>query len=417
MAGNIYKQSLIDRIIDLSAESNNKQESTCLLRNMLFEDTNGGKLYKYRRFDDKGRSISIVENQTMYCSRPSDFNDPFDCKIAIDLESIIDALCGQEIVRIQSIFDKYVNVVQGKRCIEDFSSTERELIQSLLDNEVFNYLIRNKSLKTDDEITEYVQSHPEILSAVMDPLLNISGIKEKYPLIDAQMDGVLNKYLWNGLQSVTAEKSGLTAFLKAQGITADVDQISMARLWAEGMNDAKLSTSAAQMEELLKRLEMDVQEKLNNSFYVGSLAADYKNRLMWSHYADEHRGFCIEFDFSKASEDCLPLPVIYSNKRVKMPWIPTQDPSKEEIRFMTETFMKALITKDFVWEYEHEWRMLISAGDDRFVNMPPISCVYIGAQCSDDNKQKLMDVAQEKGIPIKQMVLDRGEYELHAVEC
>ena len=43
--------------------------------------------------------------------------------------------------------------------------------------------------------------------------------------------------------------------------------------------------------------------------------------------------------------------------------------------------------------------------------------MYIGAQCSDDNIQKLMAVAQEKGIPIKQMVLDRGEYELHAVEC
>ena len=43
--------------------------------------------------------------------------------------------------------------------------------------------------------------------------------------------------------------------------------------------------------------------------------------------------------------------------------------------------------------------------------------MYIGAQCSDENKQKLIAIAQEKGITIKQMVLDRGEYELHAVEC
>ena len=127
-------------------------------------------------------------------------------------------------------------------------------------------------------------------------------------------------------------------------------------------------------------------------------------------------GVIVPGDNIKITSQCIRVPVLYGHTASVFVNF-RKDPSKEEIRFMTETFMKALITKDFVWEYEHEWRMLISAGDDRFVNMPPISCVYIGAQCSDDNKQKLMAVAQEKGIPIKQMVLDRGEYELHAVEC
>ena len=102
---------------------------------------------------------------------------------------------------------------------------------------------------------------------------------------------------------------------------------------------------ASQIDVLLSDLEKQYQSMMNEAFYIGSLAADYNNRLMWSHYANEHKGFCIEFDFSKGPDDLLPLPVIYSSKRIKMPIVPTKNPSQEQIRFMDSVFIKALLTQ------------------------------------------------------------------------
>ena len=414
MVDKTTKADVLDRIINLSVDPGNSEESLALLRDLLFEDTNGGKLYKYRTFDDKGRNLSIIENQTIYCSKPSDFNDPFDCKIGVDLESIINAMCGKEIESLQDIMDKYILVVKGERTIEEYDYPESEAIKCLLDNETYNSLIKNNSLKSDDDISEFIRSNPRIIMDVMDPLLRISGIKEKYPLLDAQMEGLSRKALRNEAISSNLDMRGLTDVLKAQGINADVDQIGMAKLWAETLNDPKLVMDASQIDVLLSDLEKQYQSMMNEAFYIGSLAADYNNRLMWSHYANEHKGFCIEFDFSKGPDDLLPLPVIYSSKRIKMPIVPTKNPSQEQIRFMDSVFIKALLNKDSVWEYEREWRMIILTGKDRFVNMPPISCIYIGAQCSEENKAKIKSLAAQKDIPLKQMVLDRGEYELHA---
>ena len=409
------KKEILETIIKLSADTDNKDKSLKLLRDLLMQDTNGGLLYKYRRFDKEDNNLSIIKNQTMRCSRPQDFNDPFDCRIGVDLQSIIDVMCGREVQSLQSLFDEYVLVVKGEKSLNDYDSSDRIAIEALLSNDTYNSLINNKSKVSDDEVTKCIREHPEIIRAIMEPLLEISGVKEKLPLTAAQVEGVTKKIINKEIVSLSDKQIGLTDFLKANGIKSDVDQISMAKMWAEGLNDPKLSKSAEQIDVFLKNLEEQIQEKLNETFYVGCLAADYKNRLMWSHYADEHRGFCIEFDFSRVSDDCLPMPVIYSDERVKIPWAPTNDPSKEQIQFITESFMKALLTKDSVWKYEHEWRMLIRAGQDRFVNMPPVSCVYIGALCSEENKQKLITIAEDRGIPLKQMVLDRGEYELHAV--
>lgn len=46
--------------------------------------------------------------------------------------------------------------------------------------------------------------------------------------------------------------------------------------------------------------------------------------------------------------------------------------------------------------------------------MPPVSCIYIGALCNEENKAKLIEIAKDLDVPIKQMVVDRGEYKLHA---
>ena len=164
---------------------------------------------------------------------------------------------------------------------------------------------------------------------------------------------------------------------------------------------------------------------------VGSLAESPCNRLMWSHYADNHRGLCIEYDFSAFdpfSAGVFFAPVIYSPKRPQVPEkllndVATDQLDRQDYRFLTST----LFTKDSVWQYESEWRIVkgVHVGTQASslhieFEMPPISAVYFGA--ATDNsckgqvaKKELQELCSQAGIPTFSMRLDEVGYALHPI--
>lgn len=164
---------------------------------------------------------------------------------------------------------------------------------------------------------------------------------------------------------------------------------------------------------------------------VGSLAESPCNRLMWSHYADNHRGLCIEYDFSAFdpfSAGVIFAPVIYSPKRPQVPEkllndVATDQLDRQDYRFLTST----LFTKDSVWQYESEWRIVkgVYVGTQASslhieFEMPPISAVYFGA--ATDNsckgqvaKKELQELCSQAGIPTFSMRLDEVGYALHPI--
>jgi hypothetical protein len=138
---------------------------------------------------------------------------------------------------------------------------------------------------------------------------------------------------------------------------------------------------------------------------------------MWSHYADSHKGFCVEYDFSTPSDDVLsilPLPVLYSTERPLIPWEPALEKNPENMEAACKRLLLGLITKDSEWSYENEWRIFINKDKSSDLKMPQISCVYLGASISDEDREKILKIARAKQIPVKQMKIDRGKYALHA---
>lgn len=75
---------------------------------------------------------------------------------------------------------------------------------------------------------------------------------------------------------------------------------------------------------------------------ICSLATDYKNILMWSHYADSHKGCCIEL--SVTSSSWKKYDVKYVNS------LPIVDGNTKVYDLLT--------TKLKLWEYENEVRYL-----------------------------------------------------------
>ena len=152
-------------------------------------------------------------------------------------------------------------------------------------------------------------------------------------------------------------------------------------------------------------------------FLIGCLCTDPKNRLMWSHYADSHEGFCVEYDYSNPCDETLnilPLPVIYSEKRPLIPWEAAFEKTTENMESAYRQIMLGMLTKDSAWSYENEWRIFIDRKHSADLKMPQISCIYLGAAITEENRNKILAIAKEKRIPVKQMKVDRGAYALHA---
>ena len=70
---------------------------------------------------------------------------------------------------------------------------------------------------------------------------------------------------------------------------------------------------------------------------------------------------------------------------------------------------KTMLTKSKSWEYEQEWRLFKLAAPSECTpyklvsNMKP-SAVYLGARIKEHNKQRLIKICKEKGIPCYQML-------------
>ncbi len=105
------------------------------------------------------------------------------------------------------------------------------------------------------------------------------------------------------------------------------------------------SESAVQLREDMDRIAKELMASALQKFRVGSLCSDYSNCLMWSHYADCHKGFCIEYDFStvcKELENVCVLPVVYSEKRPLFPWdvVFARDKESETVKRRIAHFME-----------------------------------------------------------------------------
>ena len=405
------KEKLLDELIYLASDVSKENEAQQKLYKLLLDDTNEGKLYKYRSCNT--RNLSLIDSQVLYCAKASEFNDPFDCKIGVDYQTVQEALYKKEFHMIKDLCDKFCSIEAGSSVLSDYSENDQKGILALQNSEIIKQLRTDSTNLSEKDFIDYFSTHSEKLAALTTELIIAAGIQEKVPLTSAQLRSMLTGLPKDGISFIAKGSTDVTGFLRAIGIKDDTDQIGLIRRLADSSQNESFKVASVQMDEALSEMESKTQKKLNDKFYIGSLAADNKNRLMWAHYADNHAGFCVEYDYSKAPKGTLPMPVLYKRQRPKISWDIAFDPSSDNLKKTSFIFMKSLLTKDAVWSYEQEWRILVSTAMDRMVKMPPISCIYLGARCSEENKKLIKIIAERRSIPVKQMILDRGEYDLH----
>jgi len=96
--------------------------------------------------------------------------------------------------------------------------------------------------------------------------------------------------------------------------------------------------------------------------YTCSFSTVPDSILMWSHYADNHKGICIEYDLNGVGADhpfrkCI-FPVIYSDKPYNLnPWI-EKLVAEDTNEFNPDWLVLGLLHKYCKWRYEKEWRVV-----------------------------------------------------------
>jgi len=192
------------------------------------------------------------------------------------------------------------------------------------------------------------------------------------------------------------------------------------------------------------------KESIKESALVGCFSESVESTLMWSHYADNHKGFVLNYNFQelysvdigngdiKASlfVDQKLFPVIYSENRYdatkyleyhfmldiyRLRGITFNDPFYDKF-----FYYKWLLFKSLDWSYEREWRIIKLMDNEINNKKPDYACIarippleiFLGAEVSKENEMKLTSIARKKGLRIFKMEIadDEKEFKLNSVE-
>lgn len=101
-----------------------------------------------------------------------------------------------------------------------------------------------------------------------------------------------------------------------------------------------------------RKLTKRFRDSLNDTTGLLSFSADWTNPVIWSHYANRHKGICLGFDLRRSSKVQT---VIYEDQRLRMALPDDKDPDSipQEVQ---ESLSR---TKARDWQYERELRMFV----------------------------------------------------------
>jgi hypothetical protein len=150
-----------------------------------------------------------------------------------------------------------------------------------------------------------------------------------------------------------------------------------------------------------QRAMQSTMDKHLDTFGVFSFAGDPRSILMWSHYAKDHTGFCLQYDIARDARALTEaVPVEYEKDYPFYRWAGGE-----------EQIQAALIRKFKQWEYEKEWRIPWAEGAHTYVRFNPaaLSGVIFGMRASEATIAQVRAVLAERPTELPTPQLYRAQ--------
>lgn len=142
---------------------------------------------------------------------------------------------------------------------------------------------------------------------------------------------------------------------------------------------------------------------LKNTFKVSCFTTDPFSQLMWSGYADYHRGFCIEYTILPTYDDYKDVfynlfPMVYCKTR---PDITERIVRAKDKNFTEEDlwdiYFHGVLRKSIDWVFQDEWRLVWPFNESN-VKFFPITKVYLGNRMPASRRKEIIDFCNSKNI-------------------
>lgn len=178
----------------------------------------------------------------------------------------------------------------------------------------------------------------------------------------------------------------------------------------------------------------------------------YNQILMWSHYADNHKGFCVEYDleplkkkieFTTGENEFYTekgkylderniaiikaglFPVEYTSNRVNIPVSKLDQIHFDEegqIKYnnsLDELIYKTFIVKSSNWSYEKEWRIIIDEKVSNYFNFkipfPFAKTIFLGCKASNELIETMIKIGKEIKAEVLLMQTDGKKFVLNSI--
>lgn len=291
-----------------------------------------------------------------------------------------------------------------------------------------------------------------------------------------------------GYDSENYEKNCLVKFIKENGCVdedkksegftlTDKNRILSSRLGdyysmynkKESYSDAKWKILETKSEEFqskinnlldskLQQIDYKIEKLKNLNIRVACFSElkrydEFPNQIvMWSHYADNHKGFCIEYDLeflkkdlhfslndrefyfdnkneylserNKAIIKAGLFPIEYTSNRVNIPVTKLNQidiDSSGKIVYnsnIDELFYKTFVVKSVNWNYEKEWRIIIdgqiSSYYDNKIPFPYIKTIYLGCKADNELINTMITIGEEIGAEVNILKMDGKKFKLES---
>ena len=155
------------------------------------------------------------------------------------------------------------------------------------------------------------------------------------------------------------------------------------------------------VEDILKtKIEEAIKINLSKAG-ICSFSQTKKNQLMWSHYADEHRGFCIEFDRKTLVNESLHVGEIEVIYQSDYPHKAIFDLLEYLINYNKTDISEAMITsiafiimrtKYTHWSYERELRLTRDHYGSSSFSTKSVKSISLGLRMDERDKKTLREL-------------------------
>ena len=399
---------------------------------MKFSDNK--KIYKYCPVDgnpDVGNNYSInnLLDKSVYLSMPSEFNDPFDASMGLSDQVIYDQ------IMLGMLNTEYLDKsnVDNLKISKDSVSTYPKFKKTVNDMEIslikdlFSYYAESEERYNE---LIYLRSNTDGREIMLRFLLDKEYTKRFFSnLINPELcsEDTINKIVEllneENIKKLSEQSLKIPLISVNQKENLFNKDILYAQVESFGLDKQIVDDAMGKMQESLINMAKNMSEFIDYNIGITCFSETHDNPLMWSHYTNKHKGFCVEYDIDSLIENTPKiagqlLPVIYLDTRpvfdknmISAINIKSGKPVIAEDA--NKYFTKVMVTKAKMWKYEKEWRLISKVDESRLVNLNCITGIYLGAKTSTPLLQFMKNFCLKEKINLYQYSMDIKTYKMN----